>query len=119
LDGAAQPMLDPLEIPPTETTAVLPGIPNADALAPAAEAIHLIDLDLGDAAFHAEPLIESLQPSPATFAEEEQVKVVGPLRISIPLFNIFLNEADELSRRLTTEVAEWAMELHRAVGETP
>src|SRR6185369_5700038 len=55
---------------------------------------------------------------PTTFGEEEQVKVVGPLRISIPLFNIFLNEADELSRRLTTEVAEWAMELHRPVGET-
>ncbi|WKB52044.1 Hpt domain-containing protein [Eleftheria terrae] len=49
----------------------------------------------------------------------DQVKVVGPLRISIPLFNIYLTEADELSRRLTTEVAEWAMELHRPVGETP
>jgi len=51
-------------------------------------------------------------------ADGEQVKIVGPLRISIPLFNIFLNEADELSRRLTTEVAEWAMELHRPVGES-
>jgi chemosensory pili system protein ChpA (sensor histidine kinase/response regulator) len=50
--------------------------------------------------------------------EEEPVKVVGPLRISIPLFNIYLNEADELSRKLTTEVAEWGMELHRPVGET-
>ena len=49
----------------------------------------------------------------------DQVKVVGPLRISIPLFNIYLTEADELSRRLTTEVAEWAMELHRPVGESP
>ena len=45
--------------------------------------------------------------------------MVGPLRIGIPLFNIYLNEADELSRRLTTEVAEWAMELHRPIGETP
>ena len=52
-------------------------------------------------------------------AIDEHVKVVGPLRISIPLFNIYLNEADELSRRLTTEVAEWAMELHRPLGETP
>jgi chemosensory pili system protein ChpA (sensor histidine kinase/response regulator) len=52
-------------------------------------------------------------------AEEEQVKVVGPLRIGIPLFNIYLNEADELSRRLCTELAEWAMELHRPVGESP
>jgi chemosensory pili system protein ChpA (sensor histidine kinase/response regulator) len=50
---------------------------------------------------------------------DEHVKVVGPLRIGIPLFNIYLNEADELSRRLTTELAEWAMELHRPVGETP
>ena len=50
---------------------------------------------------------------------EDHVKVVGPLRIGIPLFNIYLNEADELSRRLTTEVAEWAMELHRPLGETP
>ena len=40
-----------------------------------------------------------------------------PLRIGIPLFNIYLNEADELSRRLMTEVAEWAMELHRPIGE--
>ncbi len=44
---------------------------------------------------------------------DEQVKVIGPLRISIPLFNIYLNEADELSRRLVTEVAEWALESQR------
>ncbi len=49
--------------------------------------------------------------------EAEQVKVIGDLRISIPLFNIFLNEADELSRRLSTELAEWAHEQHRAVGD--
>jgi chemosensory pili system protein ChpA (sensor histidine kinase/response regulator) len=52
-------------------------------------------------------------------AADEHVKIVGPLRIGIPLFNIYLNEADELSRRLMTEVAEWAMELHRPLGETP
>ena len=57
--------------------------------------------------------------APSEPAIDEHVKVVGPLRISIPLFNIYLNEADELSRRLTTEVAEWAMELHRPLGETP
>jgi len=59
-------------------------------------------------------------PEPTLASEEpDNVKIVGPLRISIPLFNIFLNEADELSRRLTTELAEWAMELHRPIGETP
>ncbi len=49
--------------------------------------------------------------------EDEPFKQVGELRIAIPLFNIYLNEADELSRRLGTELAEWAMELHRPVGE--
>ncbi len=55
----------------------------------------------------------------AELSDSELVKVIGPLRISIPLFNIYLNEADELSRRLTTELAEWAMELHRPIGEIP
>jgi chemosensory pili system protein ChpA (sensor histidine kinase/response regulator) len=41
---------------------------------------------------------------------QEPVKVIGSLRIGIPLFNIFLNEADEQSRRLCTELAEWALE---------
>lgn len=64
--------------------------------------------------------IETAVAEPAPFAsDDDQVRIVGPLRISIPLFNIYLNEADELSRKLTTEVAEWAMELHRPVGETP
>lgn len=39
------------------------------------------------------------------------------MRISIPLFNIFLNEADEQSRRLSTMLSEWAMELDRPVGD--
>ncbi|MGS0756880.1 Hpt domain-containing protein, partial [Roseateles sp. GG27B] len=43
--------------------------------------------------------------------EEENVKVIGGLRINIALFNIFLNEADELSRRLAMDLAEWALEL--------
>ena len=44
---------------------------------------------------------------------DDQVRIIGPLRISIPLFNIYLNEADELSRRLVTELAEWAVEHER------
>ncbi len=56
---------------------------------------------------------------PTEGSDDESVKLIGPLRIGIPLFNIYLNEADELSRRLSTELAEWAMELHRPVGEIP
>ncbi|MGD9834437.1 MAG: Hpt domain-containing protein, partial [Piscinibacter sp.] len=86
------------------------------APAPVDLSLELIDLDLGG-----EPVESATEtPAPAAAApEDENVKVVGPLRIGIPLFNIYLNEADELSRRLTTEVAEWAMELHRPIGETP
>jgi chemosensory pili system protein ChpA (sensor histidine kinase/response regulator) len=51
--------------------------------------------------------------------DDDQVKVIGDLRIGIPLFNIFLNEADELSRRLGTELAEWGIEHERhAVPES-
>jgi chemosensory pili system protein ChpA (sensor histidine kinase/response regulator) len=49
---------------------------------------------------------------------EEAIKVIGPLRIPIPLFNIFLNEADEQSRRLSAELAEWTHELDRGPGES-
>ncbi|KQV94447.1 Hpt domain-containing protein [Rhizobacter sp. Root1221] len=63
--------------------------------------------------------VAEIAEEPAPFNDDDQVRIVGPLRISIPLFNIYLNEADELSRKLTTEVAEWAMELHRPVGEVP
>ena len=49
---------------------------------------------------------------------EEPVKVIGTLRIDIPLYNVYLNEADEWSRRLLTELSEWALELHQPLAET-
>ena len=49
---------------------------------------------------------------------DEPVKVIGPLRIGIPLYNVFLNEADEWSRRLLTELGEWALELHRPLSDS-
>jgi chemosensory pili system protein ChpA (sensor histidine kinase/response regulator) len=47
--------------------------------------------------------------------EEDQIKVIGSLRIGIPLYNVYLNEADEWSRRLSTQLTEWSLELHRHV----
>lgn len=52
-------------------------------------------------------------------AAPEDVRVVGPLRIGIALHNVYLNEADEKSRRLSTELAEWAVAADGPVGETP
>ncbi|MGH6648091.1 Hpt domain-containing protein [Aquabacterium sp.] len=57
------------------------------------------------------------QESAEAAESDEQVKVIGPLRISIPLFNIYLNEADEQSRRLCTSLSEWALELHHPVSD--
>ena len=50
--------------------------------------------------------------------DEEQVRVIDGLRIGIPLYNVYLNEADEWSRRLVTEVAEWSMEAHQPVSDS-
>jgi chemosensory pili system protein ChpA (sensor histidine kinase/response regulator) len=41
-------------------------------------------------------------------SQEDQVKAIGPLRVSLPLYNVYLNEADEWSRRLSTVLGEWA-----------
>jgi hypothetical protein len=50
--------------------------------------------------------------------DDEQLKIIGSLRISIHIYNIFLNEADEWSRQLLVELSEWALELHRPVFES-
>jgi len=54
----------------------------------------------------------------AESSRDEQVKVIGTLRIGIPLYNVYLNEADEWSRRLVTEVGEWALELNQPVPDS-
>lgn len=46
---------------------------------------------------------------------DEQTRVIGSLRIGIKLYNVYLNEADEWSRRLGTELSEWALERHEPV----
>ncbi|WP_341906675.1 Hpt domain-containing protein [Polaromonas sp. YR568] len=49
---------------------------------------------------------------------DEQIKVIGGLRIGIPLYNVYLNEADEWSRRLVTEIAEWSLEQDQPVADS-
>ena len=48
--------------------------------------------------------------------EDDAIKVIDGLRIGIPLYNVYLNEADEWSRRLVSEVAEWALESHQPIS---
>ncbi len=46
----------------------------------------------------------------SALSPDDQYKAIGPLRISLPLYNVYINEADEWSRRLITCLSEWAME---------
>ena len=48
--------------------------------------------------------------------DEDQIKVIDDLRIGLALYNVYLNEADEWSRRLLTELSEWSFELDRPLG---
>jgi chemosensory pili system protein ChpA (sensor histidine kinase/response regulator) len=64
------------------------------------------------------PVVEPEPEAVPTEAVDEQIKVIGTLRIGIPLYNVYLNEADEWSRRLGTEVAEWALELNQRVPDS-
>jgi chemosensory pili system protein ChpA (sensor histidine kinase/response regulator) len=77
-----------------------------------------------------EPVLELEMPAVVSEAQEdaaadqddvqteEHIKVIGPLRLSIPLYNVYLNEADEWSRRLQTELSEWALELHKPMPDS-
>ena len=105
--------------------------PEFDADAPSPDAVSsMMSLDIAEppppapmaprgpvTLLPSEPAAEPAPPAPEPEPEPEPYKMIGPLRVGIPLFNIFLNEADEQSRRLCTELAEWAHELHRPVDD--
>ncbi len=104
----------------------------APTSAPAVEPATLEGIDLPSLAALSD-LAQQARPAPVeelpavealSFTEsqsgmaDEQVKVIGSLRISIPLYNVYLNEADEWSRRLETEVSEWALELSARIPDS-
>ncbi len=76
------------------------------SLLPHEPPVDSISLDLGP---------DSVPPQPVA---EESVKIIGHLRIGIPLYNVYLNEADEWSRRLQMELSEWALELHKQLPDS-
>ncbi len=76
------------------------------------EAAH--DLAQDEREGHPEAQADSLMASDP----DDQVKLIGSLRIGIALYNVYLNEADEWSRRLLTEINEWALELHQPIADS-
>ena len=102
--------------PFAERTLPIPGVDesaeDAAALAPDLPVPEtLVDTDLVlDFDSEPPPAAEPSDIDAEAAVDDDPVKLIGDLRIPIPLFNIYLNEADELSRRLVNELAEWALE---------
>jgi chemosensory pili system protein ChpA (sensor histidine kinase/response regulator) len=100
----------------------LPEQPSAPAeLAPVVEPqTQAVSETQAEPAFDAEVGYEEAWTAPAQPAvsedlpedaqAEDPVKIIGGLRLNIPLYNVYLNEADEWSRRLATELNEWALQ---------
>jgi len=76
-----------------------------------------VSLDLDFPTVEESAVLAKAVEEPESEPAPEQVKVIGSLRMSIPLYNVYLNEADEWSRRLQTELGEWALELHRPIPD--
>ncbi|CAN7160978.1 Hpt domain-containing protein [Acidovorax sp. LjRoot118] len=105
-----------------EPEAVLEFVPEPELQAPAvvAEPVEAVLEPVLDVL--PETAAAPVAPVAAPVAEEasfdEAVKVIETLRIGIPLYNVYLNEADEWSRRLVTCLQEWSLELHEPLPDT-
>ncbi|MBX3653140.1 MAG: Hpt domain-containing protein [Ramlibacter sp.] len=121
---SAQPPAEPAEAGGLEVSFEAP----AEASAPVTSALPGVESQDVPVEFELPQMQTPAAPEPPSVAEveaeapvtpvEEQVKVIGSLRIGIPLYNVYLNEADEWSRRLGTEVTEWALELNQPVADS-
>jgi len=120
---------DPVELSAIDFDAHFLNQPvSADAASPVASIASPLDAEIFDFSApepdrtRAEaPALEDASFEDSTSGEatgDEQIKVIGSLRIGIPLYNVYLNEADEWSRRLVTEVTEWTMEGDVPIGSS-
>jgi chemosensory pili system protein ChpA (sensor histidine kinase/response regulator) len=109
--------LEPVAEPTVESAPTAVELADVDAQAPA-EVPTAAAKDAADAPAVAAAPAEVTREAPVAPSAEEQVKVIGPLRIGIALYNVYLNEADEWSRQLATEVGEWALESHERVSDS-
>ncbi|GMG89109.1 hypothetical protein Cmtc_03290 [Cupriavidus sp. TKC] len=50
-------------------------------------------------------------------SDDDNYKVIGPVRIGLPLYNVYLQEADDLLRQFATDLSEWKHEEHPCPSE--
>ena len=111
LPGLALPEMPSLDLPQDDT-----GTAADTGAGPADEGLLALELDEPDFAAAAVP-----QASPYATAyqieADEAYTQIGDLRISTPLYNVYLIEADEWSRQLNKELADWSRQLARPVPD--
>jgi chemosensory pili system protein ChpA (sensor histidine kinase/response regulator) len=107
------------ELPELASTAILPRIDLAPPALAAEAPIEIAGIDFSSLSAVAGPAAPAAgETADAASSRDEQVKVIGNLRIGIPLYNVYLNEADEWSRRLATEISEWTLEMNQRVPDS-
>jgi chemosensory pili system protein ChpA (sensor histidine kinase/response regulator) len=65
----------------------------------------------------AEALVEQQDAATAQIVEDDGYKNIDGLRISTPLYNVYLNEADEWSARLDGVLQQWAQQPEQEIPE--
>ncbi len=67
------------------------------------------------------PLLSEVVDLPDDLPEipilEEAVKLIGPLKVGLELYNVFIHEADEWSRRLGQDLSEWRLAMHEPLPD--
>ncbi len=63
------------------------------------------------------PSLPAQQAESADAESDDESKVIGPVSVSLPLYNIYVSEADENLRQMTQDFAEWQHEASRGVSD--
>lgn len=105
IEPAPQALLDVAEV--VAAPVELPGI---DVAAPAAYSSSAAEVESAPEVL--QPFVPELPAAP-----EDEFKNIDGLRISTPLYNVYLHEADEWSERLRAVLQQWSLDLSQPVPE--
>ncbi|WP_439890350.1 Hpt domain-containing protein [Ralstonia sp. 25C] len=118
VEPVVEPLVELASEPIMEAAAIEP---VAEPITETAEAVELAeDAVVEPVASEAEADAKVIPFPFAQTGEQEEVphddgvKVIGPVRVSVALYNVYLQEADDLIRRLGVDFSEWRHE-----GRTP
>ncbi|WP_316148637.1 Hpt domain-containing protein [Cupriavidus sp. BIC8F] len=114
LVAAAEAVRDPGGAQAADELPVLFGAPAEAPPEPAAEAA---DHTGADAVGHGDDNVIPFRLSGGLSDEDDHYKVIGPVRIGLALYNVYLQEADDLLRQFATDISEWRHEGHPCPSE--